>query len=600
MTVPPDDQEPEQAEPEDLTGVGYVEDLTDVRGTEDLTDAEDLTDGDYGTDGEDLTDAEDLTDGDYGTDAEDLTDGDYGTDAEYLDEVDDEDGQTPQIDAWSAQANDLWEPGQEEQFAIWRIPVLVIVVVALVGAGLVAWAVGVPASGPPPPPAALAAAAAPADAQSSSWYCTGGTGTAGSAANATLYLVNASAHPVSGTVTVVSGPGQSTTAPVTVGADSETTVVPESIRQGTWLASDVDLDGGGVAVSEVVDGPLGWSEAPCASVTSAQWYFASGSTVNGSTLFVSVFNPMSTPAVVDLSFLTPSGQLQPQPFEGLVLAPRALVVAEVASYVQDQSSVSTVVEARSGRVVAAELEERSVGPTVGLSLRLGSPAPAARWTLPRSVNVTGGRTSIVVFNPGTATERVSVRVRLPAGPVAPFVTKLAPDSTWTLVTSSSDRIPPNTDYSTSVVATGGSGVVVDRVTRSSSAGSVPQWGATTAVSGSVSGVKSAQWVVMGPSYPAPPPEANAAPFALALANPGTAPVSVTVVRLASGKSVPLAQVPTLRLLPGTFAVIEPSRLSGTGADPLLVKATGSVAVLEDATPAGMPGVVTLAAVPTGR
>ena len=124
--------------------------------------------------------------------------------------------------------------------------------------------------------------------------------------------------------------------------------MPSRIDQGTWLASQVELDGGGVTVSELVDGPLGWAEAPCASTTSPAWYFASGSTSAGSSLYVFLFNPTSTEAVVDLTFATGQGVTKPQPFEDLVVAPGALVVVGVASYVQDQSSVATIVAGRFG------------------------------------------------------------------------------------------------------------------------------------------------------------------------------------------------------------------------------------------------------------
>ena len=50
----------------------------------------------------------------------------------------------------------------------------------------------------------------------------------------------------------------------------------------------------------MVEGPSGWSEAPCASTTSTRWYFASGATSNGNSLYVSLFNPTTSVAVVDL------------------------------------------------------------------------------------------------------------------------------------------------------------------------------------------------------------------------------------------------------------------------------------------------------------
>jgi hypothetical protein len=213
---------------------------------------------------------------------------------------------------------------------IWRLPVLALVVLSLVGAGLADHAIR---SSSPSSSTVLASSSAPVGAESSSWYCTGGTGTASGAASGTLYLVNTGRQAVAGTVTVVDDTGHSSSVAVAVPAGSETTMVPEQVEQGSWLASRVDLEGGGVTVSELVDGPQGWAQAPCASTTSPSWYFASGATTNGSTLYLSLFNPTTTVAVVDLTFVTAEGVSQPEPFEGLVVAPGALVVAGVASYV---------------------------------------------------------------------------------------------------------------------------------------------------------------------------------------------------------------------------------------------------------------------------
>ena len=49
--------------------------------------------------------------------------------------------------------------------------------------------------------------------------------------------------------------------------------------------------GGGVAVTQAVHGSSGWSQAPCQSTTSAQWYFAGGSTAAANALYVSLLNP---------------------------------------------------------------------------------------------------------------------------------------------------------------------------------------------------------------------------------------------------------------------------------------------------------------------
>lgn len=483
-------------------------------------------------------------------------------------------------------------PGRHSP-AVRRLPVVAVLVAALVATGLVDRAV---TARPPQPPLSLAAAAAPAGSESSDWYCTGGSGTAGGPAATTLSLVNTGTRAVTGTLTVTSSSGSTASEPITVAPGRQASAVPADLVQGPWLASRVDLDGGGVTVGELVDGSAGWAEAPCASATAPTWYFASGATTDGSLLFVSVYNPAATMAVVDLTFVTPGGVLAPEPFQGLVLAPGAVVVAEVASYVQDQPSVATVVRARSGQVVADELEEHDVGGVSGLSLRLGTPAPARRWLVPRTVDVTGGRSELVVFNPTPSAEQVTVDVALASGPVAPTVHQVPADSAWTMVTSALIRVPGNTDYTTMVTSTG-AGVVVDRVVRSSASGSAPQWGAVTATPSAWASAGRHVWTLPNPAVPATPPVAGAAPFALDLLNPGTTAARVSVTKVTPGGPVPLGRVWPQVIPPGGFFVVEPAALAAAGQDPLVVRSSGPMAATLDATPAGMPGVVSMEAVP---
>ncbi len=90
-----------------------------------------------------------------------------------------------------------------------------------------------------------------------------------------------------------------------------------------------------------------------------------------------------------MSFVTPSGTLHPLNYQGIVLSPGQLVVEDVASEVQNMSSVSTAVATRTGRVVASELQTFS-GPSTGLSLLPGAIVPQAQWVIPQSQETAGG------------------------------------------------------------------------------------------------------------------------------------------------------------------------------------------------------------------
>ena len=94
-----------------------------------------------------------------------------------------------------------------------------------------------------------------------------------------------------------------------------------------------------------------------------------------------LLNPTSTPVVVDLSFVTPDGMVHPINYQGIVLQSGQLVAENVASEVQEVSTVSTIVTDPYGpgcRVRAAGLR--------GGGCRLGR----ARRLVPGVANPPGG------------------------------------------------------------------------------------------------------------------------------------------------------------------------------------------------------------------
>jgi len=471
-----------------------------------------------------------------------------------------------------------------------QVSIVLGLVAVLVGVGVVDHAIS-----PPVPGAAVVqpvSSVAPADVESSAWYCAGGSGGSGSVAVATLDLVNTTDRPANGLLTVVTDGGASRRRAVSVPAGSETVVTPSDIVSGSWVATSVQLTGGGVLVTQSVAGPEGWSTAPCARATAPVWYFASGTTTDSNALDLSLFNPSTTTAVVDLSFVTPRGLLAPQPFQGVVVPAGGLTVERIGSYVQDQASVSTVVHVRTGRVVADEVETAAAPGLRGLSLRLGVPAPERVWALPRSINPAGGGTAVSIFNPTLVPEQVVVAVRLPSGPVTPFQRTLPGQSTWVLNSGAQVRIPKGVSYS-SVVRASGAGVVVDRRVEASATASAPQFGAQTAVPAADGALTE---IVAAPGTRDHPAVAGAAPTGVGLCNLSTGRVSVTVsAYLGPGESG--AQV--LRrvvLAPESFALIAGVALRGMHR-PLLIRADGSVVALVDMGPAGSAGIVALPAEP---
>ena len=476
----------------------------------------------------------------------------------------------------------------------WPALVLVVVVIGLVAG--VAGNRGTPvAVGTLATPSAQVAAA---NAESSAWYCTGqSTGSAGSGVDpGQLVLANTTRRPVAATIDTVTDTGATEQTAVSVPARQ--TVVPSltAPSSGSWEAQTVTLAAGGVSVSQTVDGTSGWSVAPCQSTTSATWYFAGGTTQSSNGLYLALLNPTPIPVVVDLSFVTPSGTLHPINYQGIVLSPGQLQVENVASEVQDMSSVSTVVSTRTGRVVASELQMFS-SPGTGLSLLPGAIVPQAQWVIPQSREASGGVSELDVFNPGRQTESVTVRLRLPSGPLHPLADRIAPGSTWILSTSSQTRIPDDATYTTSIDASGGPGVVVARLVAVPSSSQTPQAGLANAVDGLTASAASGEWVVPPPGTSGNPASSGAGPDYLALANQsGTREHFAALALTPSGTKLLASGV----LGTGVTAIVNGSALSAVGFDPILVRAGGPMGVSEDVGPTAAIGVVTMPGIPLAR
>ena len=473
----------------------------------------------------------------------------------------------------------------------WRVAALVVLVVAGVGI-----AVGVRGA-----PAPVAAAPAPSalvgapDAESSAWYCTGQS-TAGGASPGFLVLTNTTARPVTAAITATSDSGATADTTAAVPAHGVVTPAVPALASGSWVSETVITSGGGVAVTQTVRGSLGWSQAPCQTTTSAQWYFAGGSTAAANTLSISLLNPTSTPVVVDLSFVTPGGMVHPINYQGIVIQPGQMAAENVASEVQQINTVSTIVSARTGRVVASEVQGMvGAGATSGgLALVPGIATPQADWALPQAQEVAGGNSEVDVFNPGQSTEAVTVRFRLPSGPLAPLTDKVLPGTTWVLPTSSETRLPASETYATTIDASGGPGVVVSRTVNIPGSSVSPQDGMAVAVDGLSTRSPSGEWVVPPPGTADNPAVSGAAPAYLALLNTSAGPESYRAfASTVSGVRV----LATGTLAAGSVEIVSGSPLAAAGLDPILVHSSGPMAVSEDLGPSAGVGVVSMPGIP---
>jgi hypothetical protein len=473
----------------------------------------------------------------------------------------------------------------------WRVAALVVLVV-----GGVAIAVGVRGAPAPvaaaPTPSALVGAP---DAESSAWYCTGQS-VAGGASPGFLVFTNTTARTVTADITATSDSGATANTVAAVPAHGVVTPAVPALASGSWVSETVITSGGGVAVTQAVKGSLGWSQAPCQTTTSAQWYFPGGSTAAADTLSISLLNPTSTPVVVDLSFVTSAGMVHPINYQGIVLQPGQVAAENVASEVQQVNTISTIVRARTGRVVASEVQGMvGAGATSGgLALVPGVATPQADWAIPQAQEVPGGNSEVDVFNPGQSTEAVTVRFRLPSGPLAPLTDKVLPGTTWVIPTSSETRLPASETYATTIDATGGPGVVVGRTVNIPGSSVSPQDGMAVAVDGLSTRSPSDEWVVPPPGTAGNPAASDVAPTYLALLNTSAGPESYSASASTTSGDHVLA---TGTLAAGSAEIVSGAPLAAAGLDPVLVHSSGPMAVSEDLGPSAGVGVVTMPGIP---
>jgi len=473
--------------------------------------------------------------------------------------------------------------------ALRRVLMIALLVLVLVGTGVADRLVGRTSSPAAPARDALSTVrvARGVATESSAWFCAGGSGAQGGAP-ATIVLTNGGPGPVHGTLTAVTASTSPTQAPwagartvaVTVPASGQMTVGATQLGSSGLIAAAVVLDGGGVAVSEVVQSPLGWSMAPCAPSTAPDWYFAHGATAVGGGLVLSLFNPTATDAVVDVALVSSTaGFTAPAAYQGIDVPPGSLITENIGDHAPDDPAIATEVSTLSGGVVATELESVGSSGDGGLSLTLGSPAPAPVWAFPQSTGIPGATVAFHVLNPTTRTAVVSVAVGLSQGAGAePLTLHVPPQSLATLTGESETRIPTGAPYSL-VFTSPGTGIVVSRqvTAPAGSPAGIPESGDVPGVPGG-----SSHWLV--PGLVAPGTQA----WALAVVDLGT---RAATIRITTPGGRPIAGQPPRTVEPGSPLVIGPTPGLPFVATPFEVAAGEPVAVELDVLPVAEAGVV---------
>jgi hypothetical protein len=468
------------------------------------------------------------------------------------------------------------------------------VVVAVAGIGIVSAAVGSPAR-PAAPASTDGVTISAADSSASSAFCAGGASGFAGLAGTTIYLTNTTSKPVAGVMTsrVAPGTGSGGNSTGTPGAPvlrqvevppmGTTAVNPGSGLGSGDVASSFVFAGGGVTANQVVTGTGGWSTAACASQVATSWYFAGGSTTPGNAMTLDLFNPTSTDAVTNISFLTAAGVITPSSYQGLVVPAGQLVTENVGDFVQNNPEIATIVSAQSTAVVAYELQQWSSGSTGGLALRLGSPSLSTVWHFAQTTNANKATVTFHVANPGTREGVATFTIGVPSATVVPIQVPVPAQSVVAFIASGSSRFPRQTPYA--VTVSGSTGMVVSRSVQAPNGSSPPLWG-------SIAGTQttSTHWLVPGPGAGTAPGTPRATAGSLGVANWGSSPARVRVSTLGTATAVG-----SFTVAPGGLVVLGPNMIAGLQVYD--VSASQPVTVEEGDNPSGAPGVVSSAGVP---
>lgn len=255
---------------------------------------------------------------------------------------------------------------------------------------------------------------------STTWYCAGGPSGQGDGGRTTLVLANRSPVTSRAQVTVFGNGVATQRRVVQVLGSSRLELSLTSILKAPTTGAVIEGTGGGLAVAQRLTTPSGADATPCTTRASSQWYFADGSTAEGATQTITLFNPFPDPVTADVSFLTVDGYRQPPPFSGVPVPPGSVVSLDVAKVQNRRASLATIVSTRTGRLIAASTQAYDgTGPKgtngsspSGMSFTLGAPRALSTFVFPLGLISKGLGARVAVANPGRTDSTVRLDITL--------------------------------------------------------------------------------------------------------------------------------------------------------------------------------------------
>jgi hypothetical protein len=327
-------------------------------------------------------------------------------------------------------------------------------------------------------------------------------------------------------------------------------------------ASSVMLESSGpVVVEHRLAHPEGADEAPCATLSSDDWYFPVVATTRDATARLTLFNPFASDAAVDIEVAFDVGVRVPTALSGIVVPAGTSKVIELGEAVQRRDQFSATVLTRSGRVVAElaqSFDDADASLSVsGVRLEGGSRVTAGRWSFAGGFADGSAVEQLVVLNPQDEEVEVIVQI-VPYGGIdtmpEPFTLKVPARRYGLIDLSAESRVSQVGYHAIEVEASDGREVVAARVLNVSSAAEAADTPLRSLISRGTSG--SIGSVVAAPRWVAGGFGGDPTGSAVLVHNPGTGIAVAEVTASGAGGESVRVEVP-----PGDSQVVTGDQLA---------------------------------------
>ena len=288
-----------------------------------------------------------------------------------------------------------------------RILVAALLTVALIAAATVDLGHG------PAGPSTLFAPAfsvSPASSDSSTWYCAVPRLDKAPGVSIELELTNLTVRAQRAAIDFYAANGTDVHKSVSVAAASNRQValsLPADKPGGVEIA----FPGGGNVVGLMATGTQGYSQLLCQPSPGPQWLVEGMSTLGNSTGGLAVFNPFAADAIVDISFLTPSGFQQPGPLQAIVLKGHSTTEVYLPDWLQGVDPIAAQVTTRIGRVVAGAIEVRSDSAASGVVLPPVSAEIFSNYVFPLLSETTNQAVTLQLYNLSDTQQNATISIR---------------------------------------------------------------------------------------------------------------------------------------------------------------------------------------------